>query len=330
MRVPFVCVLVFGSAVSAQDYPKVELKSPTLKMTIYPPDAEKGFYRGSRFCWGGVMGDMEIHGLKLFHAWKDRHDPRNNDDILGPVLEFGQDMPLGYDDAKPGEHFVKVGVGELVKPDEKKYHFATNYKVANPGLWKIKSEGTRFEFRQTLRSKTGYEYHLAMIVHLFDTKESTQLYCKYELVNIGTKAIHTDVYNHNFFNVNKATVGPGYALVFGGEVEASAASQFGEKAVVKRDTLNFPQPLTKGQAYGQLVSSKDKQPIGTEYTMQYAKDQTLVKVCVRDEWPGWVKRKKFTVWSIGTCLCPEPFYPVDVEPGESLSWTSIYEIVVKK
>jgi hypothetical protein len=36
----------------------VELKTNGLKMTVYLPDAEKGFYRGTRFDWSGVIGPV--------------------------------------------------------------------------------------------------------------------------------------------------------------------------------------------------------------------------------------------------------------------------------
>src|SRR5579883_1184498 len=66
---------------------------------------------------------------KLFGPWKDTHDPTNHDDIIGLAPEFGQVNPLGYDDAKVGGTFLKIGVGELEKPKEEKYSFATKYKV---------------------------------------------------------------------------------------------------------------------------------------------------------------------------------------------------------
>ena len=78
------------------------LKNDKLKVKVYLPDAEKGFYRGTRFDWAGVFGEIEFAGHKIFGPWKDTHDPTNHDDIIGPCEEFGIDKPLGYDDAKVG------------------------------------------------------------------------------------------------------------------------------------------------------------------------------------------------------------------------------------
>ena len=46
------------------------------------------------------------------------------------------ESPLGYDDAKVGGTFLKIGVGELEKPKEEKYSFANKYKVVKPLEWK--------------------------------------------------------------------------------------------------------------------------------------------------------------------------------------------------
>jgi hypothetical protein len=336
-----VVILALVADAGAADYPKIGLSTKNLKLTVYPPDAEKGFYRGSRFCWGGVLGDVEVGGFKLFHAWKDKHDPTNNDDIIGPVIEFGQDSPLGYADAKEGETFVKIGVGELIKPKETKYSFFTNYKVANPGVWKVKhlkkadAFGDDMEMRQTLNSKTGYSYHFVADVSLFDTDKTTIMHVKYELINFGTKMIATDVYNHNFFNVDKQQIGPKYRLGFEKFVEATKDSVFGDRAKVFSGALSsaieFPKPLAKEAAFGRVVNEDDKKPYDYGFNLIYEEsDKKWVRVNVLESWPDEQKRKKFQVWSIGTVMCPEPFYDISLEPGESVKWVTSYEFVTSK
>ena len=83
-----------------------------------------------------MFGEVEFAGHKIFGPWKDKHDPTNHDDIVGPCEEFGIEKPLGYDDAKVGETFLKIGVGELEKPKEEKYSFAKKYKIVKPAEWK--------------------------------------------------------------------------------------------------------------------------------------------------------------------------------------------------
>jgi hypothetical protein len=327
-------VLGLASSALAADYPKIELSTKKLKMTVYPPDAEKGFYRGSRFCWGGVMGDIEFGGFKLFHAWKDKHDPTNNDDIIGPVIEFGNDMALGYAEAKEGETFVKIGVGELVKPKEAKYSFFTNYKVANPGIWKVLHrkklgvEQEAMEFRQTVTSKSGFSYHFIITLRMADYSMGpeeadieTQLFVKYELINVGSKKIQTDVYNHNFFNVDKNPIGPGYGIIFANELEPAMGSTFGDRAKFVDNKIEFPKQLQKEAAFGRVVDTFDKVPCESSYVMRYNNGTKFVRVQVID---SITRRKKFQVWAIGTVMCPEPFHDVTVDPGDAAVWDSTY------
>ena len=121
--------LAAAGPAAADDYPKVELKTKGLKLTVYLPDAEKGFYRGTRFDWSGVVATAEVGGHTVFGYWKSTHDPANHDDVPGTAEEFGHDEPLGYAEAPAGGTFVKIGVGVLEKPKEAKYRFFNNYKI---------------------------------------------------------------------------------------------------------------------------------------------------------------------------------------------------------
>src|SRR5947208_10968522 len=124
------CLLLAAAGpAAAADYPHVYLKNDKLRVKVYLPDTEKGFYRGTRFDWAGVLGEVEFSGHKVFGPWKDTHDPTNHDDIIGPCEEFGNQSPLGYAEAKPGGTFLKIGVGELEKSKEEKYGFARKYKI---------------------------------------------------------------------------------------------------------------------------------------------------------------------------------------------------------
>ena len=56
---------------------------------------------------------------------------------MGPVEDF---TPLDYAETKPGESFVKIGVGVLSKPDDKPYTFSRLYTIFK---WrKMESEKT--------------------------------------------------------------------------------------------------------------------------------------------------------------------------------------------
>ena len=67
--------------------------------------------------------------------------------ITGPVEEF---TVLGYDEAKPGGTFLKIGVGILRKPDDAHYTAYHLYEIVNGGKWSVKKSKDAVEFTQEL------------------------------------------------------------------------------------------------------------------------------------------------------------------------------------
>ncbi len=60
-----------------------------------------------------MIGRVDWSGHTFFGEWKQsRHDPNGSDDVVGSAEEFGMSAPLGYADAKPGETFIKIDVGD--------------------------------------------------------------------------------------------------------------------------------------------------------------------------------------------------------------------------
>ena len=121
-----VLALLAGSPAAAQkvsapdkdapNAPAVRITNGLVTAVLYLPDAEHGYYRATRFDWSGVIADLQAGGHSYFGRWNPKYDPKLHDAISGPVQEYvtGQ----GFDAAKPGETFVKIGVGVLRKPAE--------------------------------------------------------------------------------------------------------------------------------------------------------------------------------------------------------------------
>src|SRR5207253_10486555 len=127
-------LLTFPFTGSAADPPRHVLERDGLTLTVLLPDAQTGFYRGTRFDWSGVVETARVNGHTLFGYWKDTHDPTNHDDVPGTAEEFGTvnspgGGPLHYRDARPGETFLKIGVGELEKVEEPRYNFTRRYRL---------------------------------------------------------------------------------------------------------------------------------------------------------------------------------------------------------
>src|ERR1700721_3944163 len=90
--------------------PQWEISNTSLRVKLYLPDAEHGFYRGTRFDWSGVVADLQYKGHSYYGPWFTATDPKIPDfiykgsdivagpcsAITGPVEEFSA---VGFDEA---------------------------------------------------------------------------------------------------------------------------------------------------------------------------------------------------------------------------------------
>lgn len=330
MRRTLAAIVLLTSALPARadDYPQVVIKNEKLKFTLYEADATKGFYRGTRFDHAGVFGNVEFAGHKIFGPWKDKHDPTNHDDIVGPCEEFGIDSPLGYDEAKVGGTFLKIGVGELEKPKEEKYSFANKYKVVKPLEWKRVRIEPSMDFGgpapkdaldqiwYTEQKANGYGYKYYKRVSLVG--DGIQIY--HNLKNTGEKRIVTDFYNHNFFNVDRDPVGSNYSFVFPFEPKAKdLKGKFGDLVELKDKEFRFKDKLPTGDFVMAGITGFDPLLIADRrFEMRHAPSR--VRIGVQHTYSF----AKFNVWGIKTTICPEPYMAIDLKPGEEKQWGVTY------
>ena len=102
---------MMGSA--SDDFPRLELENGILKVSLYLPDVEHGYYRGTRFDWSGIIERVDYAGHRFYAPLHASHDPLRHDSVSGPADEFGMFRPMGFAEAGEGESFVKIGVGLL-------------------------------------------------------------------------------------------------------------------------------------------------------------------------------------------------------------------------
>ena len=71
--------VVFGVALSGappwDDAPQAEIKNSELQAKVYLPDARRGYYRGTRFDWSGVVASLLHKGHDYYGPWYNRVDP---------------------------------------------------------------------------------------------------------------------------------------------------------------------------------------------------------------------------------------------------------------
>ncbi|MFC5412360.1 hypothetical protein ACFPMF_23750 [Larkinella bovis] len=303
------CSLV---AWTIDEVPQAVITNGPVKATLYLPDTATGYYRGTRFDWAGVIANLEYKGHTYFGQWFPHYDPYLHDAIIGPVEAFD---PLGYDQAKPGELFVKIGVGSLRKIDNEPYKFVAPYQHVNKGKWSVQPKGDQVRFTHVLKEAAGYSYEYEKIVKL--TKGRPELVLEHRLKNTGKQRIETAVYNHNFLVIDQQPSGPDFRMQFPFAIQPT-----GDLKDILASTargLTFRRPLQNRESIYTLIEGYG--PTATDYDIRVENTKTGAGVRIRADRPI----AKLAFWSNPQNLSPEPYIAINVEPGKEFTWQIRYE-----
>ena len=301
---------------AAAEFPQAEISNSLLRAKLYLPDASQGYYRGTRFDWSGVVASLEWNGHNYFGKWFEHHDPKLNDAVTGPVEEFStNNAGLGYDEAKPGESFVKIGVGALRKPDEPRYSPFNTYEIVDSGKWSVKNGSDWIEFVHELPDTSGYAYTYRKRMHL--SKNKPELVLEHTLKNTGRKAIATSVYDHNFFMLDDQPTGPDFVVKFPFDLRATADLK--GLAEIRGKELVYLQELQKGQTV--FTNLEGHGSTSSDYDIRVENRKTGAGVRLTGDRP----LLKVVFWSIRSNISPEPYIDMRVEPGKESTWRILYE-----
>ncbi len=318
-------VLCMGQTYLPNEYPKTELSNGVLQAQIYLPDAEKGFYRGARFDWAGVMGSLEFKGHSYFGPFFEKFDPAVADVAIGnpvvaginsaasgPVEEFiGRDgAALGYADAKPGETFCKIGVGSLRKIDNAAYSSYTNYPIVDGGKRSVKSGANWIEFTQELACGSGYAYRYMKTVRFL--KHEPVMVIEHRLVNTGKRVIDTQVYDHNFLSIDHENTGPSTVVSF--PFAPRATQDMGGLGEIRGKELVFPRNLQGSDTFYTELAGFGKQ--AADYEIRVENRKSGAGVLIRGDRP----LVNLGVWAVRTVVAPEPYVEITVAPADEATW----------
>jgi hypothetical protein len=323
------CSLAAGSL--AADFPRAEISNGPIHAVVYLPDAQRGYYRGTRFDWSGVIASLEYQGHNYYGPWFQRMDPKVHDfiydgpDIVagaasaisGPVEEFSSGgSTLGYDEAKPGGTFVKIGVGALRKPTEPGYDHYEAYEVVDPGKWSVRNGPDWIEFTQELNGPAGYAYRYRKTIRL--VKDKSEMTLQHSLKNTGRRKIEADVYNHNFLVLDRQPTGPDFQISFPFQIQSAKppnkalAEIRGNKIVYLKTLMNKDTVAAGIQGFGD--SSKDY-----DFSIENRKQGAGMRI--RADRP----MLRAGLWSIRSVIAVEPYLGISVEPGGEFTWTQTYD-----
>jgi hypothetical protein len=293
-------------------FPQAEITNGIINATLYLPDTQEGYYRGTRFDWSGNMPVLEYNGHEYFGQWFTKYNPEIHDAIMGPVQDF---TPLDYSETKPGGSFLKIGIGVLSKPDNEPYDYTRLYPIINPGKWTVTKQSDQVRFTHDLKDK-DYSYQYEKTVQLI--KDKPEMVLTNTLRNTGTCTIETSVYDHNFFVIDKQPIGPGFKVTFPFNITGQGRG-FGELAEINSNQILFLRDLKSEET----VYCGGLQGFGTnsnDYDIKIENRTTGAGVRITCDQP----LLKLVFWACSTTLCPEPYIKIKVDPGQEFSWKIFY------
>jgi len=311
--------------------PQVRITNGVLSAGVYLPDRNRGFYRGTRFDWSGVFSSLQYEHHEFYGKWFQRVVPSVHDfqfdagivvgaasAITGPVEEFTtNNHALGFDEAAPGQHFVKIGVGVLLKQDAAPYDMFRAYTIVDHGKRTTKTSTNSVEFTQEINDKSsGYGYVYSKTVTLAPNKP--QMVLHHSLRNIGAKPIATQVYDHNFLILDHQPTGPDFTIYASYPIKPTVPPPAGFMEV-NANQVRYLQALAGEEDLIMDMSGFGRS--AADYDFRVENKRAGVGVRLTGDRP----LTKATLWSIRTAIGLEPQIGMDIKPGEQFEWTITYD-----
>jgi hypothetical protein len=296
----------------AADFPEATISNGAVTGKFMLPDAQNGSYRGTRFDWSGIIASLTYKNHEYFGQWYPKHDPKIHDAITGPVEEFlSNDAGLGYAEVKPGETFIRIGVGAVRKPDEKAYRRFQTYEIVDPGKRTLRRGKDWIEFGHQLSAASyGYDYRKTIRLN----KEGFTI--EHVLKNTGAKNIDTLVYNHNFFVIDKEVVGPDMVIRFAWTPKPD--KPFANGGEISGQEIHYSKQLQTGETVAADLSGFGP------FDMRIENRKALAGVHIASTQP----LTKLYFWSIRTVACPEPYVHIVVAPRATIKWQIRYDLYI--
>lgn len=325
-------LIVAGSSIAFAEAPKATMDNGILHATVYLPDPVNGFYRGTRFDWSGVIGDLTFAGHHYYGPWFTKKDSTVRDYIFdgpditagscssttGPSEEFvtKEGSPLGFKQATAGQTFVKIGVGTLRKPDDKPYDTYRLYEIVDSGKWKVRAKSTSIEFTQVIVDKgSGYGYSYTKILRLEPGRPV--LVIEHTLKNLGRLPIITSVYDHNFLVLDHQTTGPDFQVSFPFPIQPEKPIK-ASLGAVEGNRILYRKELQGRDVFTVNIGGFKATPKDNEFRVENSRLGVGVKIT------GDQPLEREELWSIRSTLAMEPFIHMTVAPGKTFHWSYSY------
>jgi len=348
-----------------------------LSVVIYLPrdvnPGERTYYQSSRFDWSSMIGSItrkrtnpntgvkETHVLYGTNQWRLPHDPYWAESGVGLASEFGvgtdgalcnflcgwnqnNDVTngvLGYQEAKSGESFLKIGVGELIKgscstcDSAEDYKFNSPYQFARSPVWTLETsddDSSIILSHEAVLEGRGIGYRLEKHITLNDD----QLLVKSVLTNLGTQPFSTAWYSHHFFTCDAHPVQYGYSVDFD---LASTQGEYVEPTTWSWSTPleNYAEVKVHNNTLGKAVRIKMQRGVESKVRIKAefeknedSKGEFSLRACntkIRETIPevgdavSGISMYAYNLYIESGTFSPEPQILLKLDPGQTTSWT---------
>ncbi len=300
-------------AAAEEAYPRLVLDNGELCLTLFLPDAQRGYYRGTRFDWSGIIERVDYRGHRFFAPLHPEHDPLRHDAVSGPADEFAMFQPMGYAEAAIGEDFVKIGVGLLGKTRDEEYRFHDDYPLLRAGQWQIENGTDWVSFEQELYGERGWAYAYRKTINLVAGRP--ELVIEYRLENRGEKRIDINHYNHNFTLIDDTPYGPDYSVELA--IGTAQPQSINDLAWHRQNRIEVDQPLGERSLWVQLYQGEAR----SDYNAAVVRNERSGAAL---SFEGTAPVDRFVFWAVERAACPEPFSRIRLRPDEVTTWSSRY------
>ena len=314
-------------------YPTATITNGELTATLALPDAEHGYYRGTRFDHSGIVTSLAFAGHELITPWSEVNDPNVadyeyrgdqiatgiNTTMVGVPEEFGSSTRTaqGFEEAAPGGHFLKIGVGLLRRPDDKPYDHYRLYDVLQGG-WHVSRQRSAVSFRQRVDdAASGYGYLYAKKVSLVHGMARMKI--EHVLRNTGRRPISGFVFDHNFTRWDNQTPGPDWSMRFAFDPQPVDVPGDAPLGFAGR-TATFRRALQGRESMRVVLKGYPGDPAA--YDFRFENRRLDLGLRVTADQPLW----QLVIWGNRAVFAIEPFIHYEIAPGAEYRWTYDYDI----
>jgi hypothetical protein len=257
---------------------------------------------GPRFDRTAIVTSITVDGIELLGSW-------------GLCDEFGLygNGVLGYEKAARDGHFVKIGIGTLVRDTDRSYHFAHPYPVHALFPVQVEVEEGEITVLQDSDASLPERYHYRKN---YTIGEGNTLTIRYRLQNTGARPWSFEHYNHHWFRLEGAAVGPRYAVLTGFELPAVVTNFLLEPSALRMSGVLQPD---QAAWYGSDLPDASTSANGFELLVDGRRT-------VRYE--ASFAPARFALYASQAGFCPEVFKRSTLQAGETASWSATYQFFV--